>query len=189
MKAGQDTLSKTAYSCNNKSNQGRHLAPFEFIQCNMGERKVYDKKTASYFYYLDRGLVKCQDSKSGRIIWFEDQKNYFSLPEVFMNSEGSKFEILAAESCSLYRIARAELMYLVGNDIMLSEWWIKTIEREYLRLYKFYCILDNNNPLDKFIGLQMLIPAIEDRANIKDLASFTGIKPESLRKIITNTKD
>lgn len=141
---------------------------------------------AEYLYFLSKGFVRIfhenekGDETTSQILMSNDFVTSF---ESFINQSVSKENIQCISDCELLCITKQRHDLLYKN---ISEWQVfcqSVYEGYIIRAQQRTYILQNLSALDRYAKLLQTYPDIVLNTPVKHLATYLGIKPQSLSRI------
>lgn len=156
---------------------------FERQECKCGEKLVENRQICGRLFYLKTGLVRCNNFEDDRTLWFEIERNFFTIPNSFICQMPTQRELICVEDCIVYGLERRKLQQLCQNDLKWANWWTQMLEQEYVKLEYIYQTLLYKSASERYRELLKAIPDIENRVPLKHIASFLGISQVSLSRI------
>lgn len=143
------------------------------------------EKTEDYIYFIQSGFVKGYQNINGKIVvqHLLSQNSFFTSLDSFMNKTPSTEYYDTITNCVFYRIHRTEFIYLREN----TTFWCKLVEK--------ITNINFNNKLERVNDFQLLTakerylkfmqnePSLVLNVSVDNIASFLGIKPQSLSRI------
>jgi len=142
--------------------------------CNFG---VYIKKGCIRHYYLNDG-----EESTGNFFFEED---WFTNFESFLNGNPSRLNVIAMEDCELYFIYKNDFDQLVTQYPVFNSLLQVMMERAISCLTDKGMAMSLLSPEERYIQLIKDAPKVVERISLKHIASFLGVKPESLSRIRT----
>ena len=158
---------------------------FQIITKQKNEYLVIEGSKSLYLYFIIDGFVRYLHIDDGNEITTQisTTKDFVTSFESFLNNSFSKENIQCTSDCTLLRISKDEYQNLYRE---VSNWSIfcKSVYEDQIRK-----ISERANSLQKLSASQRYLkllnnqPKIALNTAVKHLASYLGIKPQSLSRI------
>lgn len=170
------------------------LTPLVKLFTEYGERVIYAKgdyfvregNKSSYIGFVQCGVFKYEKADSSGVshtVGFNLDNDFVCDYTSFLRCQKSYTDIVALCDCTLYRLSYNKLMAMLREDATLRDVWQKGCEgfaiTAYNRLLDFYC----KTPQERYMALIERFPDIVQYVSLKEIASFIGIKAETLSRI------
>jgi CRP-like cAMP-binding protein len=136
-----------------------------------------------YFYKTNNDTGKKELVKEKCCYFFEKGQSFIS-PFGFAANENAKITMEAVNGVTLYCIDKKDLTSLCFKYPIIAEIYIYILNHYILEFAKnsvFFA--DNETAKEKYIKFIKHRPTLISQLPIKDVASFIGIKPQSLSRI------
>ena len=153
--------------------KGEHLL-VEGEYCNFG---IYIKKGCIRHYYLNDGVESTGD------FFFED--GWYADFESFLYGKPSLLNIEALEDCELFLVYKKDFDQLVIEYPVFNTFLREMMERTIKGLTGKGMTMSLLSPEDRYLALIKYRPKVVERVPLKYIASYLGLKPESLSRIRT----
>jgi len=127
------------------------------------------------YYYLVNG-----EESTGQFFF---ENGWYADYESFLSGEPSSQNIQALEDCSLYLIYRRDLEALFSRHPVFEKFGRLMAERAVLGLKKKNEFLTLQSHEERYLQLINDRPKVIQRVSLKYIASYLGMKPESLSRI------
>lgn len=127
-----------------------------------------------YFYNIDG------DEKTGQFFF---ENSWYTDMESFISGEPSEQSIQAIESLECYVINKNDLYDLYDCSKTFERFGRLIIEFSFIGIKKKNKMLTNLNPEERYLQLLQTRPKVVERVSQIHIASYLGIKPESLSRI------
>lgn len=160
-------------------------AYFEIITRKKNEFLVNEGSKSLYLYFIIDGYVRCFHNDEGNEITTQisTTKDFVTSFESFLNNDFSKENIQCTSDCTLLRISKDEYENLYRE---VSNWSIfcKSVYEDHIRkISERAYSLQNLSASKRYLRLLSTQPNIALNSAVKHLASYLGIKPQSLSRI------
>ncbi len=140
---------------------------------------------AEHLYYIETGALRSYLIKDG-----DDLSDYFFLEESFVTDfasyfgqKPSPFFLEALEPTTLYRLRRADLISL-GRQFPKIETFQRILaEKAFVEIEERMRLLHHASLEERYTWLLQKIPEVMQRVPQYHVASYLGVKPESLSRI------
>ncbi|WP_312333785.1 Crp/Fnr family transcriptional regulator [Sphingobacterium sp.] len=142
-------------------------------------------KTEQYLSFIEKGIVRFNIPKLDYdfIFGFAFENSFVSGYDSFLTQEPSSYRLEAITDCILWRISYSDLHLIyettqVGNFIGR-----KAIEDIFLKKMKREITLLEDSAKTRYLNLMQEQPELIRNIPLKYLASYIGIRPQSLSRI------
>lgn len=142
--------------------------------CNFG---VFIEKGCIRHYYLNDGV------ESTGNFFFEGE--WFTNFESFLHEKPSMLNVEALENCELYFIFKKDFNQLIEIYPFFANFLRVMMERTITCLTTKGMRMSLLSPEERYIQLISESPKVVERVSLKNIASYLGVKPESLSRIRT----
>ncbi|HSD08065.1 Crp/Fnr family transcriptional regulator [Flavobacterium sp.] len=156
-----------------KIKKNEHLL-VEGEHCNYG---VFIQKGCIRHYYLNDGV------ESTGNFFFEN--GWYADFESFLYGKPSMLNIEALEDCELYLAYKSDFDKLVIQYPIFNNFLREMMERTIKGLTGKGMTMSLLNPEERYLALIKYRPKVVERVPLKHIASYLGVKPESLSRIRT----
>lgn len=156
-----------------KIKKNEHLL-IEGDYCNFG---VFIQKGCIRHYYFNDGV------ESTGNFFFENA--WYADFESFLYGKPSKLNIEALEDCELYLAYKDDFDKLVIQYPVFNSFLREMMERTIKGLTGKGMSMTLLNPEERYLALIKYRPKVVERVSLKYIASYLGVKPESLSRIRT----
>lgn len=154
-----------------KLKKGEHLLT-EGEYCNFG---LFVQKGCIRHYYLNDGVEATGN------FFFEN--GWYADFESFLYGKPSKLNIEALEDCELYLAYKDDFDKLVHQYPVFNNFLREMMERTIKGLTGKGMSMTLLNPEERYLALIKYRPKVVERVSLKYIASYLGVKPESLSRI------
>lgn len=158
----------------------------ECIYYTKGEYFLREGDKSFYIGFIQCGVFKYEKVDSSGVlhtVGFNLDNDFVCDYTSFLRCENSYTTIVAVCDCKVYRLSYKKLMTILGEDMQAKEVWLKGCEgfaiTMYNRLLDFYC----KTPMERYVILLERFPDIVHYVPLKEIASFIGVKAETLSRI------
>lgn len=127
-----------------------------------------------YFYVVDG------EEKTGQFFF---ENSWYTDLESFLSEQPSMQNIQAIENTELLVLPKAALYELYEQNPKIERFGRLVIENAFLGLRKKNQMLTNQSPEERYLHLLKTRPKVAERVPQIYIASYLGIKPESLSRI------
>lgn len=156
-----------------KIKKNEHLL-LEGDYCNFG---VFIQKGCIRHYYFN------DDIEATGNFFFEN--GWYADFESFLYGKPSKLNIEALEDCELYLVYKEDFDKLVSQYPVFNHFLREMMERTIKGLTGKGMSMTLLNPEERYLALIKHRPKVVERVSLKHIASYLGVKPESLSRIRT----
>jgi len=161
------------------------LSSFQIITKNKNEYLVNQGNKSTYLYFLTKGYVRFFYNDEGNEITTQiyTKKSFITSFESFIKNNSSKENIQCNSDCTLLRISKNQYENLYKE---ISDWSIfcESVYQNYiLKTGERVNSLQNLSASKRYLNLLQNQPNIALNTPVKHLASYLGIKPQSLSRI------
>lgn len=158
---------------------------FQITIKKKNEYLVNEGASSSYLYFIINGYVRCFYNDDGNeiITQISTTKDFITSFESFLNNNSSKENIQCISDCILLRISKDQYENLYKE---ISNWSIfckSVYEDHIIGISKRANSLQNLSASKRYLRLLNTQPNIALNTAVKHLASYLGIKPQSLSRI------
>ncbi|WP_286827769.1 Crp/Fnr family transcriptional regulator [Maribacter sp. UBA4516] len=158
---------------------------FQITTKKKNEYLVNEGSSSSYLYFIIDGYVRCFFNNDGNEITTQisTNKDFITSFESFLNNNSSKENIQCISDCLLLRISKTNYENLYSE---ISDWSVfcKSVYEEHImKISDRTNSLQNLSASERYLKLLNTQPNIALNTAIKHLASYLGIKPQSLSRI------
>lgn len=145
--------------------------------------------TSLHFGYIADGMVRSYYLKDGEEITtcLCSESKFASSTASFITQTPSHISIRAIEEATIVQISYHHLQKLKAKDPFWSNFSRIIAEREFLFLENYNTRYARETAEEKYLRLLKEFPGIVNRAPLHYIASFLGIKPETLSRIRRKT--
>ena len=155
------------------------------MRLEAGDYLVEEGRQCRYVAFIEEGLVHyyLNDGDDAKTIYFNKEGEFSSNYQSFLPGDPSNTSIQAIEPCSLRVITRDNLQLLyvsVNEGEKLSR---LAIEQEYLNSMRQLKSFYTDTPAQRYQYFLDSFPDLAQRVPQYYIASYVGIKPQSLPRI------
>jgi CRP-like cAMP-binding protein len=189
---------KIAYSSYHKSKKIKlNVTPIQFFakyiflqQKSKGEFLIKEGEQCDKMYYFESGLVKVFSTKNGHeiVTWFSHEGQFLTLANSFVHDIPSHESIEVLEDISYYAIPKKLYFQLMGFSTQITLFTMFEMLDAVCEYQTQTIILRTLKSQDKYQHFVDHYPALLQRINQKDLASFIGLEETYLSKILNEQK-
>lgn len=158
----------------------------KYVELKKGTVIVSEGDFLTDVYYLFSGSVKFTQSMENTVYVNRllSEGNFITSVSSFFNSQPADVKIETLEKCRAFKISKSGLAEIYKGPLSTdySE-FIAKINEEVLNFEKNKSTLLYSNAKSKFELLNIFFPGIFSRFQIKLIASFAGMKPETMSRI------
>lgn len=160
------------------------------ILCHFPKRHQLIRKNmyCKYAYFVEKGMT--------RSFWLVDGEEIttsfacegtivFSMDELYYNKVSEEF-VEALEDIEAYRISLTDLTRLFETNIELSNWGRIIHQNEYRRLHRSHMERLTLPAKKRYEEFKKQFPHIEQRTNLRYIASYLGITLSTLSRLRGN---
>lgn len=142
-------------------------------------------KTERYLSFLEKGIVRFNIPGSDHDITFgfAFENTFFSAYDSFVTRSPSQYNIECISDCILYRISYEELKDVYANTSIGEHIGRRVAEELYVKKVKREISLLEHDARERYIGLLTEQPHLIKHIPQKYLASYIGVRPQSLSRI------
>lgn len=142
--------------------------------CNFG---IFITKGCIRYYYLVDGV------ESTGNFFFEN--DWYSDFESFLYGKQSLLNIEALEDCEVYLVYKSDFDKLVTEYPVFNNFLRTMMERTIKGLTGRHMSMALLSPEERYLRFIKYCPKVVERVSLKHIASYLGVKPESLSRIRT----
>lgn len=142
--------------------------------CNYG---IFVEKGCIRYYYMVEGV------ESTGNFFFEN--DWYADFESFLYGKPSLLNIEALEDCVLYLAYKDDFEKLISQYPVFNNFMRVMMERTIKGMTGKSMSMTLLSPEDRYLRFIKHCPAVVERVSLKHIASYLGIKPESLSRIRT----
>ena len=161
------------------------ISYFEFIQTNKNDYLINVGSTSRYLYFVVEGYIRSFYVDNGIEITnqFTSANEFVTSFESFAHNIESKENVQCMSDCSLLRISKSNYEQLFKEVASWSTFCNGVYEKHILRMSERANSLQTLSASERYLKFLDKRPNIVQHANVKHLASYLGIKPQSLSRI------
>ncbi len=155
-----------------------------------GEYLLHEGDMNTNIYFLEKGYCRVFTDRNDKEVntWFLSKQDFILCINCYYLNAPSKEYIQAMEDCRLIYIERAAFTELVLKYVKLNMFTMTALVRK-LYLYQQHCeFLRDMTVKERFQYLADKKPELINKVSQKHLASFLGVEPTYLNKIINKEK-
>lgn len=158
---------------------------FQTVTKNKNEYLVNEGNKSTYLYFLTKGYIRFFYNEDGNEITTQiyTEKSFITSFESFIKNNLSKENIQCISDCTLLRISKNQYENLYKE---ISDWSIfcESVYQDYImKTAERVNSLQNFSASNRYLNLLQNQPNITLNTPVKHLASYLGIKPQSLSRI------
>jgi len=157
----------------------------KIVKFNKGTTLLKEGQNSYDNYFVLKGCVRQYLMKDGeeRVTIFYTEEDWI-LPAIGQgNNNVSKYFLECVEDCFLVIANDKEGSELMKTNQKFQELAQLILEKEILNQQQHFTEFQNNTPEERYLKLQKEKPDLIKRVQQYQLASYIGIKPESLSRI------
>lgn len=142
-------------------------------------------KTENFLSFIETGIVRFNIPKLDYdfTFGFAFENSFFSGYDSFIRREPSLYNIEAITNCNLLRISYEHLNEVYNNTVIGDRIGRFVAEELYLKKMKRELSLLENSAKQRYLDLLNEQPQLIQNIPLKYLASYIGIRPQSLSRI------
>jgi CRP-like cAMP-binding protein len=158
---------------------------FQSITKKKKEYLVKEGSLSPNLYFIIKGYVRCFYIEDGNEITTQiySTKDFATSFESFLNNEYSKEYIQCTSDCTLLSISKSDYDKLYQEVSNWSTFCKSVYEKHIVKISERANSLQNLSASDRYLRLLNTQPNIALNTAVKHLASYLGIKPQSLSRI------
>lgn len=158
---------------------------FHIITKKKNEYLVEEGALSQNLYFIINGYVRCFyiDNCNEITTQILSTKDFVTSFESFLNKENSKESIQCISDCTLLSVSKTDYENLYKNVSNWSYFCKSVYEKYIIKISERANSLQNLSALDRYLRLLKTQPNIALNTAVKHLASYLGIKPQSLSRI------
>ncbi len=158
---------------------------FKLITKKRSEYLVNEGALSSYMYFIIEGYVKCFYNDDGNEVTTQisTTEDFITSFESFSSGDASKENIQCISDCVLLKISKSDYENLYNEVANWSVFCKSVYEYYILKVSDRVHALQNLSASERYLKLIETQPDIVQHISVKDLASYLGIKPQSLSRI------
>ena len=159
------------------------LIPIRTVEKN--DFLIREGEVSSEFYYLSEGFVRLYYVQDGeeKTAYFYDKGTFISAYSSFMRQTPCNFYLQATESSSLAVIGLEVSQKLLDYSSKFERLARVAMEEEMVSLQEIIASLLTLRPEERYADLLKRNPEIFQKVPQLQIASYLGVKPESLSRI------
>ncbi len=160
-------------------------ATFQIITKNKNEYLVKEGSTSRYLYFIIKGYVRYFYLNDGNEITTEisTSMDFVASFKSFVNNEYSIENLQCTSDCILLGISKDEYQNLYKEVSYWSIFCNGVYENHIMKISERANSLQNLSASERYLKLLDTQPNIALNTAVKHLASYLGIKPQSLSRI------
>lgn len=141
--------------------------------------------TCKYLYFINSGCLRYYytidgEEKTGQFFF---ENGWYTDIESFLTQLPSQQNIQAIESCELVLIPKEKLYHLYNKMPIFERLGRLLLEQSFIGIYSKNKSLTTLTPEEQYHALVEQRPKVIQRVPLQYIASYIGIKPESLSRI------
>ena len=142
-------------------------------------------KTENYLSFIEKGMVRFNIPKLDHdfTFAFAFENSFVSAYDSFLTQKPSIYNIEAISDCVLWRISYDDLNAIYENTLVGDRIGRKVAESIYLKKMKREISLLEDTAKKRYLDLMKEQPQFIQNIPLKYLASYIGIRPQSLSRI------
>jgi CRP-like cAMP-binding protein len=158
---------------------------FKIITKKKNEYLVEEGALSPNLYFIVKGYVRCFYIEDGNEITTQiySTKDFVTSFKSFLNNEYSKEYIQCTSNCTLLSISKFDYDKLYQEVSTWSTFCKSVYEKHIVKISERANSLQNLSASDRYLRLLNTQPNIALNTAVKHLASYLGIKPQSLSRI------
>ena len=154
-----------------KARKGDTILPFDTV-CNT---IWHLKKGAVKKIELDKGILKTTH--------FYTAPKIFTVLQSALKNEPSDLSIICEEDCEFLELSIKDLQALYDKSIYIERIGRRMVEEEFISEFGMRRMLLKLDALQRYKYIEKSHPEILSRFQLKDIATFIGITPETLSRL------
>lgn len=161
---------------------GRH---FKKKELKKGDFFLADGQVCKYAGFIEKGLVRYYINADGeeKTYEFGQEYNFVCNYESFLPQTPSTKIIQALEDCALWQISHADLQVFYQSLSGGERFGRVVIEQVFVQLLQALTSLYTDTPENRYQKLLSEHPDLLQRVSQYHIASYVGVKPQSLSRI------
>ncbi len=163
----------------------RLTSNFQEITPMKNEYLVTEGTQSHYLYFILEGFVRSYHIEDGNEITTQisTSRDFVTSFESFLSNDLSKENIQCMSDCTLLKISKEAYLRLYTDVSSWSIFCKYVYEDQIRRISERAHSLQNLSASERYLKLLNTQPEIALNTAVKDLASYLGIKPQSLSRI------
>lgn len=156
-----------------------------FLELPRGSLLLERGQISSHIYFILEGVVRAVNHGGDKEVtpWFAFEGDIVNSHFSFVYRMPSQESIILISDCKFLTISHESMQYLYNKDPIWSNLSRIFIERYYIdvqeRLISFLAL----SAEERYEQLLHQYPNVEDRVNLSHIASYLGIRPETLSNL------
>ncbi|HLS95179.1 MAG TPA: Crp/Fnr family transcriptional regulator [Sphingobacterium sp.] len=142
-------------------------------------------KTENFLSFIEKGIVRfyIPDLDDGLTFSFSFEHSFFSAYDSFLTQRPCTYNVEAVTDCILWRLAYDDLNSIYSTTAIGERIGRKVAEDLYLKKMKREISLLNDPAKKRYLDLMEEAPLLLQHIPLKHLATYIGIRPQSLSRI------
>ncbi|MCB0508159.1 MAG: Crp/Fnr family transcriptional regulator [Chitinophagales bacterium] len=161
---------------------------FEFVSANKNQIIIDKDEVIEHFYYIYEGIVKIYYYYNEKqvIERFENEKGFFGGNFSHLTKVKGTHVYEAVENTSLLRIRQADLEILCQKSHNIEHTYRVSLENFHANFVRRLTYFKSFNAEEKYREFVQNYGDILNRVNLKDVANYLDITPETLSRVRAN---
>ncbi|MFZ4930077.1 Crp/Fnr family transcriptional regulator [Chryseobacterium sp. Mn2064] len=183
-----DKLLQFLCSCHNFSQKELELVQKYFEPVVFSKNNIIEEegKVPQYLYYIISGYLRLfyTDQNGNEITTHINcPPGFFTSYSEFINETISENNVECITNCELLRISKQNLDYLISESQTMKDFSISVFQQSIMYNENRSKELSVLNAEQRYLKLMRDYPEVIQNVPIQHIASFLGMKPESLSRI------
>jgi CRP/FNR family transcriptional regulator, anaerobic regulatory protein len=169
----------------NKDEEIKFLNRLTIKKLKRKELLLREGEVCRHAYFINTGCIRYFYTIEGEqhTMQFFFENGWYTDYESFLSGSPSRQNIEALEKCELLMLSREDLNQLYVEVPKFERFGRLVAENAFLGLHKRNIMLSNFKPEERYLQLLQERPKVMERIPQHYIASYLGIKPESLSRI------
>ena len=159
-----------------------HLKP---TKAKKGDIILPINKVCETIWHLTKGAVKKMEWDDGvfKTTHFYTEPKIFTVLQSALNNEPSDLAIICEEDCEFLELSFSDLHELYNNSSYIERVGRRMAEEEFISEFGMRRMFLKLDALQRYEYIEKSHPDILSRFQLKDIATFLGITPETLSRL------
>ena len=143
-------------------------------------------ETCRHIYFVEKGLVRSYYSlQNGKEItaWFSPEQSFFTAIDTFYKQKPTNLTSELVEDSEIYSITFSQLDEMLNKNHAMAKFAFHTILDVTQKKSEYTFNLKFQTAQERYEALLAEYPQIFQRVQLKHIASFLGITPETLSRL------
>lgn len=157
----------------------------KFVKMKKGQTILSLNDTCKTVWHMTKGAVRKFEMDKG----LEKTTHFYTAPKIFtvlhstLTGEPSDLSIVCEEDCEFLELSTKDLQALYKKSIFIERIGRRMVEEEFIEELSIRRMFLKLDALQRYEYIETKHPEILKRFQLKDVATFLGITPETLSRL------